>query len=98
MIGVKKSESKYVDCDIIPVLIVGGLIGMVFAIIIRQTVCNWQQAEINDLALEQFIMGREVTEDEKTNNKKAGRSNAATKGQRNKAAEKKPLGRAGKKD
>lgn len=49
MIAIGTMKSKHGGRDIVPVLIVGGLYGMLFALVVREVVWNCKRAETADL-------------------------------------------------
>lgn len=82
MIAIGTMKSKYEGRDIIPVLIVGGIYGMLFALMIRETVWNCKRAETDDLINQVIRIARKNrANDEKENiEEKNEREKSGTKG------------------
>jgi len=91
MIAMATMKSKYGGRDIVPVLIIGGLYGMIFALIIRETVCNWKRAETAELITQALRIGSECARKERANGKKEEKvqqKESGTKGRRHHAKKK----------
>ncbi|KKN30918.1 hypothetical protein LCGC14_0829090 [marine sediment metagenome] len=70
MITIGTMKSKYGIRDIVPVLIVGGLYGMVFALIIRQVVCDQNRAGTLKILKATLHIVDECTRKDRANDKK----------------------------
>lgn len=95
MITIGTMKSKYGERAIVPVLIVGGLFGMLFALAIRQVVSNWKRAETADLINQALSIGSECErkdraydKKEEEKQKKDQRKKPSTKGRRDIAQKK----------
>lgn len=93
MITISTFKSKYGGRDLVPVLIVGGLYGVVFALVVREVVSNWRRAETADLINQALNIGTECARKDRAHAKKekekgdkeGHRKKSSTKGRRHNA-------------
>ena len=71
-------KSKLEGGDLVPVLIVGAIYGMLFALIVREVTGKWHRAETSDLITQSICLGgtfqREIDQFRKEEHDKANKA------------------------